>query len=146
MLAKGGIGAPTVRAALVVRWNNCAAPHRHDGAMSVQRSRSSQPQHNAVDFARTARVLAGVARQHGFLSPSFRSPPRLVGVDRSLRRFQSGASVAVAVRNRPWQAVLADMIEGVVVANGLHPPAADRLRAALWEAVATPAQVIADVA
>jgi len=30
-------------------------------------------------------------------------------------------------------AVLADMIEGVVVANRLQPPHADRLRADLWE-------------
>ena len=31
-------------------------------------------------------------------------------------------------------AVLADMIEGVVAANGLVPPSSDRLRAELWAA------------
>lgn len=42
--------------------------------------------------------------------------------------------MAVRVRNRPWVAVLADMIEGVVVANRLAPPQSDRLRAELWQA------------
>jgi hypothetical protein len=32
-------------------------------------------------------------------------------------------------------AVVADMIEGVIVANDLVPPHADRVRAALWLAV-----------
>jgi hypothetical protein len=31
--------------------------------------------------------------------------------------------------------VIADMIEGVVVANGLRPPAADRIRTELWAAI-----------
>jgi hypothetical protein len=33
--------------------------------------------------------------------------------------------------------VLADMVEGVVVANQLQAPDADRARAALWESVAS---------
>lgn len=43
--------------------------------------------------------------------------------------------MSVRLRGRPWVAVLADMIEGVVVANRLQPPHADRLRADLWSAV-----------
>jgi hypothetical protein len=35
-----------------------------------------------------------------------------------------------------WVAVLADMVEGVVVANRLRGPTADRAREALWAAVA----------
>jgi hypothetical protein len=58
-----------------------------------------------------------------------------VGVQRSLRRHPNGAVIAVQVRGRPWAAVVADMIEGVVVANRLEPPHADRLRTELWEAV-----------
>jgi hypothetical protein len=38
------------------------------------------------------------------------------------------------VRGRPWPAVLADLVEGVVAANGLRGPAADRARSALWAA------------
>jgi hypothetical protein len=44
--------------------------------------------------------------------------------------------VAVVVRGRPWPAVLADLVEGVVAANGLHGPAADAARSVLWEALA----------
>ena len=120
--------------------------HGMNAARTSTTSVTTSGQASALDFARTARVLAGVARQHGFAAPSFRSPPKLVGVDRSLRRFQSGASVAVAVRNRPWQAVVADMIEGVVAANRLASPQADRLRTAMWHAVATQAPVVAAVA
>jgi hypothetical protein len=84
-------------------------------------------------FAEAARSLAREARRRGLVGPSYRSPPRLVGVDRTVRRRPDGAVIAVAVRGRPWVAVLADMIEGVVVANRLGPPHADRLRAELWE-------------
>ena len=90
----------------------------------------------AADFAAAARVLTREARARGLLGPSFRCPPRLVGVDRTLRRRGDGASVSVRLRGRPWAAVLADMIEGVVVANRLSPPRSDRLRAELWDACA----------
>jgi hypothetical protein len=39
------------------------------------------------------------------------------------------------LRGRPWPAVLADLVEGVVAANRLSGPAADQARAALWAAV-----------
>ena len=71
-------------------------------------------------------------RRRGLSAPSFRSPPRLVGVDRSIRRRGEASIVSVRVRDRPVVAVLADLIEGVVVANGLQPPEADRLRNELW--------------
>jgi hypothetical protein len=44
--------------------------------------------------------------------------------------------VAVALRHRPWAAVVADMVEGVVATNRLAGVGADRARAALWRAVA----------
>ena len=87
-----------------------------------------------VDFAAAARTLTREARRRGLVGPSFRCPPRLVGVDRTIRRRPEGAIVAVRLRGRPWIAVLADMIEGVVAANRLRPPQSDRLRADLWRA------------
>ncbi len=89
---------------------------------------------SAAEFAAAARTLTREARRRGLIGPSFRCPPRLVGVDRTLRRRGDGAIVSVRLRERPWAAVLADMIEGVVVANRLVAPAADRLRAELWDA------------
>jgi hypothetical protein len=89
-----------------------------------------------VRFATAARTLGRVARAHGLAVPAFRSPPRLERADRSIRRTAGGgATIAVRVRGRPWPAVLADMIEGVVAANGLTGMHADRVRAALWVAV-----------
>ncbi|HMK10537.1 MAG TPA: hypothetical protein VK461_03095 [Acidimicrobiales bacterium] len=97
-------------------------------------------------FTAAARTLADAARRLGLDAPSFRSPPRLTTVDRSLRRHPRGAVVAVRLRGRPWAAVLADMVEGVVAANDLGATEADRVRAALWQAVADPTVSAAQVA
>jgi hypothetical protein len=88
-----------------------------------------------VEFAAAARTLTREARRRGLIGPSYRCPPRLVGVDRSIRRRPDGAVVSIRLQGRPRGAVVADMIEGVVVANGLRPPAADRVRTELWVAL-----------
>jgi hypothetical protein len=76
------------------------------------------------------------ARSLDLVVPGFRSPPRLVGVQRSIKRWPAGrTTVAVVVRGRPWAAVQSDLIEGVIAANGLESPAADRARADLWAAL-----------
>jgi hypothetical protein len=85
-----------------------------------------------VEFASAARTLTREARRRGLIGPSYRCPPRLVGVDRSIRRRPDGAVVSIRVKDRPRTAVIADMIEGVVVTNRLRPPQADRLRTELW--------------
>lgn len=91
----------------------------------------------SLRFANAVQALGTAARRRGLSMPAFRSPPRLAGVQRSLRRrADGGAVVAVVVRGRPWAAVLADMVDGVVAANGLTASAADAARAALWAAVA----------
>lgn len=89
----------------------------------------------SVDFALAVRAIGRELRRRGLHVPSFRSPPRLVGVTRTLRRVPTGAVVAVQLKDRPWVAVLSDMIEGAIVANDLRPPLADRLRTDLWLAV-----------
>jgi hypothetical protein len=94
---------------------------------------------STVDFAGAARALAAEARRRGLVGPTFRCPPRLVGVDRTIRRHRHGAIVSVRLRGRPWVAVLADMIEGVIVVNRLVPPRSDRVRAELWSVCGVPA-------
>lgn len=85
------------------------------------------------------RTLGRAARRQGVVLPGFRSPPRLDEADRTLRwRADGSAVVAVRLRDRPWSAVLADMIEGVVVTNGLEGRRAERCRTALWSAVEEP--------
>ena len=92
---------------------------------------------DVTDFAAAARSLAREARAMGLEVPGFRSPPRVPGVDRSVRR-RPGAPPAVAVRFRGRDAhvVVADMVEGVVVANRLSGPAADNVRVRLLGAAA----------
>src|SRR4051812_49515603 len=69
----------------------------------------------SVRFAAAVRTLGVEARRRGLAVPGFRSPPRLHGVDRSLRRrVDGGATVAVALRGRPRPARLADPGQGVV--------------------------------
>ena len=68
-----------------------------------------------VRFAETARSLGRAARLRGLEVPTFRSPPSLCGVQRSIRRRSGSATIAVVMRGRPWGAVVADMVEGIVV-------------------------------
>jgi hypothetical protein len=90
----------------------------------------------AQEFAHAARSLTGVAHRLGLVVPSFRSPPGLRGADRSLRRRRFGSPVvSVRLQGRPSPAVLADMVEGVVVANRLEGAAADSARRELWDAL-----------
>jgi hypothetical protein len=97
----------------------------------------------SLRFARLARSLGEAARAQGLRAPTFRSPPRLAGVTRSIVRRGPAVTVAVALRDRPWPAVVADMVEGVVAANRLADVRADRARAALWAAVAEGSEVAA---
>jgi hypothetical protein len=92
---------------------------------------------SSLRFAAAVRALAVESRKLGLEVPGFRSPPRLAGADRSLR-WRPGATPAVAVRlaGRPFDQVAADMVEGVVVANGLSGGRAGEVRDRLLAAVA----------
>jgi hypothetical protein len=86
-------------------------------------------------FSTSARLLATEAERRGLVAPGFRCPPRGDGVVRAIRRLpDGGAVVAVRVRGRDHSEVVADMVEGVVVANGLEGEEAARLRAELLAA------------
>lgn len=99
-------------------------------------STDDTPRATSLRFATAARALGDAARERQLLVPAFRSPPRAVEVDRTIRRRRDGgATVSVRLGGRPWPAVLGDMVEGVVVANELSGPDAMRARAALWTAV-----------
>ena len=88
-----------------------------------------------LQFAAAARALTRSARLQGLVAPGFRSPPRLAGVNRSVLRRGSNASIAVRVRGRPWSDVVADMIDGLLIVNGIEGPGAESARAALHAAL-----------
>ena len=46
-----------------------------------------------LDFAAAARAISAASRRTGLVVPGFRTPPRLVGVDRTVRRHGDGATV-----------------------------------------------------
>lgn len=89
-------------------------------------------------FAGVARRLGDVGREQGIPIPAFRSPPRVPGLRRSIRREADGtATVSVTLRGRPAMAVVSDMIEGMVAASDLTGPEAGRARDELWAAALT---------
>ena len=88
-----------------------------------------------IRFAELARRIGAAARAAGLVVPAFRTPPRRAGVTRSIRRLPGGPVVAVRLRARPAADVLTDMVEGVVVANGLTGEAASGVRVVLLQAV-----------
>jgi hypothetical protein len=91
-----------------------------------------------VWFSTAARRVAEEARGGGLpVVPGFRSPPRQEAVSRSIRRLPGQqAIVAVRLTGRDKAEVAADLVEGVVVANRLIGPDAQRWRRRLHAAVA----------
>ncbi|HVF74157.1 MAG TPA: hypothetical protein VM938_03845 [Acidimicrobiales bacterium] len=91
---------------------------------------------SSLSFSALAQVLAAEVRRHGLVLPSFSSPPRVAGARRTIRRLQGGGlMVSVQVRGRSIDDVLGDMVDGVVVANGLRGREAEGWRLALRAAV-----------
>ena len=86
-------------------------------------------------FAAAARRLGDAARAAGLAVPAFRSPPRVAGAVRTVRRYPGGTVVSVRLRDRAHEAVAADMVEGIVVTNRLTGDAALRARTLLAEAL-----------
>lgn len=89
----------------------------------------------SLRFAESVRVLSGAARERDLVIPSFRSPPHLPTSDRTLRRRGGDATVAVRLSGRPFSAVQADLIEGLVVVNELDAAAGGEARRWLWNAL-----------
>jgi hypothetical protein len=85
----------------------------------------------AVRFAEAARSLGRAAHAVGLEVPAFRCPPKVPEAARTLRRYPGGTVVAVRLRGRAFEEALADMVEGVLVANRVPEPDAARLRPVL---------------
>ncbi|MGZ8766207.1 MAG: hypothetical protein ACXW2C_11005 [Acidimicrobiia bacterium] len=98
-----------------------------------------EPTPPTLRFADAARRLSAAARGAGLAAPAFRSPPRLQGAARTIRRYPGGAVVSVRLRGRSFADVASDMVEGVLVANGVEGEARVRLRAVFREAIASEA-------
>ena len=113
-------------------------PEAPKGVQAGRGRTDGQDRGPVLRFADAARRLGAAARASGLVVPAFRSPPRVAGAARTLRRYPGGAVVSVRL-DRPFDEVRADMVEGVVVVNQLDGEAALRFRTALLEAVGGPA-------
>jgi hypothetical protein len=100
----------------------------------------------ALRFADAARRLGAAARAAGLTVPAFRCPPRVEGADRTIRRFPGGAVVSVRLRGRPFDAALADMVDGVLAANQVPESDVPRMRVALLATEDGEAQVVEEPA
>jgi hypothetical protein len=87
-----------------------------------------------LGFSAAARRLGDEARRRGLACPGFRSPPRVAGAHRTIRWSPAGAVIAVAIRDRPVTDVVADMVDGLVVANRLSGREATLARRSLLAA------------
>lgn len=90
---------------------------------------------STLAFAHAVRTLSESSRLQGLDVPMFRSPPRSTAAVRTIRRTPRGVTIAVAVADRPWTNVLADLIDGIVLVNELDGRQAIRCRTALWSAL-----------
>jgi hypothetical protein len=78
------------------------------------------------EFAQAVRELIQASAGAGMRTPAFRSPPRLASAERTIRWLAPDkAIVAVRRADRAPDAVVADMIAGVVRANHLSGSAAE---------------------
>lgn len=91
----------------------------------------------AVAFGDLVRRVGTAARAAGLVVPAFRSPPRVPGAARSIRRLPGGAVVSVRIGARSESAVAVDLVDGVIAANRLDERTAARMRAALLRSVRT---------
>lgn len=89
----------------------------------------------SLEFAEAVRCLSAAARRAGYRAPAFRSRPQGTARRTIRRRADGSATVAVALRNRPQPAVLADLVDGVIAANCLVGAPAGELRDQLWSSV-----------
>jgi len=87
-------------------------------------------------FAQSARQLGLAAHALGLRVPGFRCPPRTPGATRALRRADGSAVVAVRLHGRSFDAVLLDMVDGVIAVNNLGGADAQQARDRLRQAVA----------
>ena len=92
----------------------------------------------ALRFADVARRLGAAAHEAGLSVPAFRSPPRVAGAARTIRRYPAGAVVSVRLRGRPFTEVVNDMVDGVLAANRVPDTDASRVRAQLTTALGAP--------
>lgn len=88
-------------------------------------------------FSETVRILADRARRAGLDMPAVRSPPEHPDADRTIRRRDDGGiTVCVRLKDRPFAAVIADLIDAILTTNDVAPGDQQPIRRDMWKALA----------
>ena len=91
----------------------------------------------SIKFVKVVRTLERIANQRGFNVPTFRSPPPTAKFQRTVKKQpDKKLIISIVVRERPWLAVLADIIEGFVLANKPSNRESE-LRDLLWDSISS---------
>lgn len=85
--------------------------------MTVSPSGENRVVPPTLRFAEDARRLGAAARAAGLEVPAFRAPPSVPGVTRTVRRYPGGCVVSVVLKDRDHEAVVVDMVEGILALN-----------------------------
>jgi hypothetical protein len=72
---------------------------------------------SSMQYATIVREAGNIARELGLVAPSFQSPPRVVGVDRTIGLSSGRLVVRVRLRDRAPAVVAFDVACGLFAAN-----------------------------
>jgi hypothetical protein len=89
----------------------------------------------SLAFGTIVRAIAQEARSMGLEVPIFRSPPGLPAADRTICRRRGQLVVSVRSRGRPFGDVTADVVEAILLVNGIGRDRDMPVRRKLLEAV-----------
>ena len=91
----------------------------------------------SIKFSIAVRTLGRIADQLGYRIPQFRCPPPSAKYQRSVRKTgDENLSISIVIRGRPWLAILADIVEGFVIAN-IQSGQDSEIRNILWDCIST---------
>ena len=91
----------------------------------------------SIQFSIAVRTLGRIADQLGYRIPKFRCPNPSAKYQRSGRKTgDENLSISIVIRGRPWLAILADIVEGFVIANTQSGQDSE-IRNILWDCIST---------
>ena len=91
----------------------------------------------SIQFSIAVRTLGRIADRLGYRIPQFRCPPPSAKYQRSVRKTgDENLSISIVIRGRPWLAILADIVEGFVIANTQSGQDSE-IRNILWDCIST---------
>jgi hypothetical protein len=99
---------------------------------------TQHPSLSAFEFSALARNVSATADACGLKAPGFRTPSQIPDRTRSVRRLPGGSGiVSVTTRNRTADAIITDMVDGIITVNGLKGGIAASVRRTMLRSLLT---------